>query len=57
MDVESIVDEVASSIGYSSLRVEQKTGLLQFLSGKDIFVCLPTGYGKSLLLYFISVDL
>ena len=45
MDAES---EVAFSIGYSSLRVEQKTALLQFLSGNDIFVRLPTGYGKSL---------
>ena len=48
MDVESIVNEVAFSIGYSSLRVEQKTALLQFLSGNNIFVRLPTGYGKSL---------
>ena len=45
MDAES---EVAFSIGCSSVRVEQKTALLQFLSGNDIFVCLPTGYGKSL---------
>ena len=28
---------------------EQKKAMFSFLSGRDTFVCLPTGYGKSLI--------
>ena len=48
MDVEFIVDEASLSIGFSSLWIEQETALLHFLSKNDTFVCLPTGYRKSL---------
>ena len=48
MDVEFIVDEASLLIGFSSLWIEQKTALLHFLFGNDTFVCLLTGYRKSL---------
>ena len=35
---------VATSLGYSRLKREQE---LAFTSGKDVFVSLPTGFGKS----------
>ena len=41
-------DIVSSRLGYDKLRPEQETALLSFLSGRDVFVSLPTGYGKSL---------
>ena len=30
------------------LKPEQEAALLSFLGGRDVFVSLPTGYGKSL---------
>ena len=35
-------------LGYESLKPEQETIVREFLSGKDVFAALPTGYGKSL---------
>ena len=43
-----IVGRAASSLGYSKLKPEQEQAILAFVSGKDVFVALPTGYGKSL---------
>ena len=33
-------------LGYESLKPEQATVVREFLSGKDVFAALPTGYGK-----------
>ena len=46
--VKSALDKV-SSRGISNLTNHQSKALLNFLSGKDTFVCLPTGHGKSLI--------
>ena len=35
--------------GISALTQHQSKALLNFLCGKDTFVCLPTGHGKSLI--------
>ena len=35
-------------MGYT-LKDEQKKALHAFVSGRDVFASLPTGYGKSLL--------
>jgi len=35
--------------GISNLTQHQSKALLNFLCGKDSFVCLPTGHGKSLI--------
>ena len=43
-----IVARAAASLGYLSLKPEQEATILAFVSGKDVFVSLPTGYGKSL---------
>ena len=40
--------EVATRLG-SSLKDKQLEAILGFMSGKDVFVSLPTGYGKSLI--------
>ena len=47
-DVSVIIDEAATSLGYTRLMYEQKKALHAFVSGKDVFISLPTGYGKSL---------
>ena len=44
----SIIDDAAASLGYTRLKVEQKKTLQAFVGGKDVFVSLPTDYGKSL---------
>lgn len=46
-----ICDAIGASarlIGYESVKERQKEALLEFVKGRDVFVCLPTGYGKSI---------
>ena len=38
----------AARLGYKELKDKQKEALRAFVSGKDVFVSLTTGYGKSL---------
>ncbi len=40
--------KAANLAGYRTLQKEQKEAIVDFVSGRDVFVCLPTGYGKSL---------
>ena len=47
-EIERIVVEAAASFGYSCLKDEQEKALKAFAGGNDVFVSLPTGYGKSL---------
>ena len=47
-DVDRVIAEAASLYGYANLKVEQKRVLKSFVEGRDVFVSLPTGYGKSL---------
>lgn len=42
------VKAVATRLGYPELKKEQSEAVLSFVQGKDVFVSLPTGYGKSL---------
>lgn len=35
-------------LGYETLKPEQETVVREFLSGRDVFAALPTGYGKSM---------
>ena len=48
LDVNVIIKKAAAEIGYFELKVEQENIIKQFVSGNDVFVCLPTGFGKSL---------
>jgi superfamily II DNA helicase RecQ len=42
------ITEGTEQLGYAELRPNQALGVKHFLGGKDVFVCLPTGSGKSL---------
>ena len=46
--IDELIVKAAQSLGYSDLKQEQKAVLKSFVEGKDVFVALPTGYGKSL---------
>ena len=46
--MKAIILEEVRVLGYDSLKSEQETAIRAFISGRDVFVCLPTGFGKSL---------
>ena len=46
MSTRAAVQEAASKLGFT-LKKEQEEAILAFNQGHDVFVALPTGYGKS----------
>lgn len=46
-DYDGIISKAAQSLGYS-LKKEQHEAVLKFITGNDVFISLPTGFGKSL---------
>ena len=46
-DVNSAVDHAMKRAGLKELKKEQRKAIHDFVSGRDVFVSLPTGYGKS----------
>ena len=47
-DIEAACTATACSLGYKTLKDEQKSVMIHFISGYDVFAILPTGFGKSL---------
>ena len=45
--VESVAETVTTHLGYAKLKIEQKGVILSFVSGRDVFIVLPTSYGKT----------
>lgn len=52
---EECVREAASRFGIT-LKDKQLEAMVTFLSGKDVFVSLPTGYGKSIIYALLPVS-
>ncbi len=50
-----IIRKTAHSLGYSNLKKEQEEAIQGFISGSDVFVSLPTGYGKSLCFALLPI--
>ena len=49
MDKEEALGKVFHDFGFEALKEKQRETVLSFLNGNDVFVSLPTGYGKSLI--------
>ena len=48
IELKTVLVNVCERLGYSTLRPEQAEAVSAFAGGKDVFVALPTGSGKSL---------
>ena len=48
LSIEQAVESVCAELGYTTLKDKQKQVIVDFVSGRDVFAALPTGYGKSL---------
>ena len=44
-----LIDQAARDTGFPGLKDKQKEAIMSFLRGNDIFVSLPTGFGKSVI--------
>ena len=47
MDLRAVICESGEKLGYKSLKDKQVEAVCSFTEGNDVFVSLPTGYGKS----------
>ena len=47
-DIDTICETVTTTLGYNHLKEEQRDVINNFLLGNDVFVILPTGFGKTL---------
>ena len=46
--VTKVIEECAQKMGYESLKRQQKEAIFWFVQKRDVFVTLPTGFGKSM---------
>ncbi len=47
-DIQSAIFKASEKLGYAELCAKQEAAVKSFLKGQHVFVCLPTGSGKSL---------
>ena len=52
-NVTSVISASAKALGFGHLKAEQAAAISQFISGKDVFVALPTGLAWCIQAYFI----
>ena len=48
IETQQAVISASAALGHASLKEKQKVVITQFVSGRDVFAALSTGYGKSL---------
>ena len=48
MDSSQLANTAAKMLGFTKLKTKQEEVVVNFLEGNDVFVVLPTGYGKRL---------
>ena len=49
MDVRDAIVSAGKELGYARLKDKQMEAVTTFMQGKDVFVSLQTGYGKSVI--------
>ena len=49
MEFSAALDEVVREAGLTTLKRKQREAIEGIVSGKDVFVTVPTGYGKSII--------
>lgn len=49
MELDSILSRAAERLGLSGLKEMQEISIKAFLNGNDVFLTVPTGYGKSIV--------
>ena len=54
-NIQRIILESVEKLGYDTLKPEQEAAISSFISNEDVFVCLPTGFGKSLCFYCLPL--
>ena len=50
--MERVLRKATGRLGYKEMKPEQEKLVKEFISGRDVFGILPTGFGKSLPLVF-----
>ena len=53
---ELAVSAVCSTFGVQNLNPQQEKAVAEFISGRDVFVNLATGYGKPLIYHMAPGD-
>ncbi len=48
VEIKAALESVCKRLGYPALREKRQAAVTAFAGGKDVFVALPTGSGKSL---------
>ena len=51
--VEAAIDYAVGLVGIKALKPLQRDAIRTFVGGRDVFVSLPTGFGKSLCYAFL----
>ena len=49
VNIAHAISEGLQKLGLESLKEKQREAIVCFLKSTDTFVCLPTGYGKSVI--------
>ena len=53
--VEAAIDYAVGLVGIKALKPFQRDAIRTFVGGRDVFVSLPTGFGKSLCYAFLPL--
>ena len=53
--IHEAIDASAKSVGLNSLKESQRQALVEFVKGRDVFVCLPTGVYATVCCHWFSI--